>query len=1685
MELFSKYLKAKKKEDNFTDFFGRIEQRELRLKNIELHSQINSSTIKISSYFEKAIRKFPSLFEKNLKSFDECLSHLKKISIPNKCVCAGIIDAIPGWRCIDCSKYENTIYCNDCYINSKDLHKGHEVYYSLGSKGMCDCGNPDSLSIYCHEHCGPFVEQKQIDEYIQRSFDEKTLNNLTSFFDEFFLEFSKYLILTSKCKLFMDEIFDDKFNGNLNEKLNNEKKDVEFIKSNFKIVFQNLIYFLRLITKNNLGMLHLVSNYFLKNNLEAVKSEDEFKTVHRCIEIGKNDMKISFDTSVKQAHECKCPFFRHFFVNYRDNIKLKSEEDEKEFMFSFFHNLPSRYVFGILIYFLYNYMLYNYNSIMIYCRTQFYLEDIHELIAKNTTFIEDSTFILYRFMLKIMNKVNNEKISKKDECFFKITKFITLLIQDIKYYTKPKPRKLMTDKISYFKNIIDIICLFHNINKYTSIVPHPQHQDKSINLFLFSTEKFLLNLPELLNCCIDWTKIEALKEIYKYIIYKILNQEKEGIKQLKESEFSYHLGLYRAFSIFMNAFCFNYSFINKCTILESIDYFKNIFFESQEQIENFVDIIIKDYFKFFGFIFGIKNNYFKYYESSILFFTFYTEHNYYQSDLTLLKYLFALSEKNLDIMSYIKLSNIENVFSVFDKAFNLEINMDANNSNLDKEQSDKNKLDKSEDELNIISQWEILLEFLCFILKDDSSYYYKLINVYEEILSSKTKSDLFNAIINNNYAMEDLKNLLKEKFIQNIILQGNLIDAKELEKKINYYFLYLFKKNNNIYNETLNKLTNNKLNGETIMYYLKDEYLKYFDCDYFLLPKIKSAAQKYILDFKKDIVKTYNHHFYNHSKLTFEFYLKMYEKVLLNKNNLDLIIRIIDRLINNERILEYTENKSIRNGLLPVIFKYLQMFNTLNIKSFIEFKLENKTTINKLSELIQNLIAKNNKSNIIDKDLEEYAKEILNQFNIYQLIFEHYNGDLTKLNKFDYNTNILEQLKQNEHTKENNTTLISRENNPLNSDKKKPKSIKEKLKQKMKNKSNNFLKKIESDEEMIKIINEHINDLENMKNNNDETMCFYCRNSIKLNSFEEPFGKLGLYIKDLFYVNSVKATLREEFSKLELNDNENTVYEKALKMVYEQKFFRIISCGHYFHNSCFVKGCEKTADNLEFYCPLCLKYFNLLIPPLTLFHDKYSFLKSEKLKELFINEEDKEKLNEKDEKESKEGINLFNTTVINFLITINVLKRNIKNYESFLDNIYQYYKAYLTYFENIFYVKGTTFHKQQQIDNMKNFILSLRLFLHDSRVMNKFDVVIYIKETLLKIMNGPEEGRFLFKYYDSYIHYLNLFEKIIFSLQILFDYEELSKIFKYILYIFLPYYYFGFYFKNIIILKQKKELKEEQFIQKLNTEEFYKYLKNNNNQLLNNLKSFLQKFCFIRIISDYQNKNEEIINSLNELNLKDILSLINMQDLIEILPGLNNELYLVTVIEQLPKIFNSDEAFYKLFSKSLNFDNSINLIFENVKKYNTNLNYDITHELIIQFSPIKFNFIQLENNNFDLIEKYAEKKCNICGKIPKKALLCLICGEKVCNERNDKNDETIIHTIKCTGSYCIFIKMYKMKLIYITKDGGKLKLFHIYVNKNGNGAKGREITNEFNLNHEKMKLVMRNYLSKEFHFKND
>ena len=62
----------------------------------------------------------------------------------------------------------------------------------------------------------------------------------------------------------------------------------------------------------------------------------------------------------------------------------------------------------------------------------------------------------------------------------KIFLSIQNFISDIKHLSKPKMRLLMVDKTILIKKIIDIYCLFHNIEKYKSIFPHPGFQKKNV-----------------------------------------------------------------------------------------------------------------------------------------------------------------------------------------------------------------------------------------------------------------------------------------------------------------------------------------------------------------------------------------------------------------------------------------------------------------------------------------------------------------------------------------------------------------------------------------------------------------------------------------------------------------------------------------------------------------------------------------------------------------------------------------------------------------------------------------------------------------------------------------------------------------------------------------------------------------------------------------------------------------------------------------------------------------------------------------------------------------------------------------------------------------------------------------------------------------------------------------------------
>lgn len=327
--------------------FKNIENKPLLTKDNTYYQTVYKETKNLDLYLNESIKDFHKIFNINFNSFNDALNYLEINAIPNNRVCAGVIEIIPGWKCVECSKYENSIYCNKCYINSKHLHKGHTIHYLPSSGGMCDCGDPDTLTTFCPEHSGPHTNQNDINEYISKSFPKNILINLNKFFNIFFQKFSKYLMLLEQFDFFYEDKFKEHFgNNNQNDKnLIIEKEDIILLKNNFGIIFQNLLDFLRLITEKNLGMLYLVSTYFLTNHLSEQILEDEYYTTHRCIKIYENNIEIIYKE--KQSHICQCPFLRLLMSNWRNNI---TSEENESFLLSFSRNLPLRGAFCIIFF---------------------------------------------------------------------------------------------------------------------------------------------------------------------------------------------------------------------------------------------------------------------------------------------------------------------------------------------------------------------------------------------------------------------------------------------------------------------------------------------------------------------------------------------------------------------------------------------------------------------------------------------------------------------------------------------------------------------------------------------------------------------------------------------------------------------------------------------------------------------------------------------------------------------------------------------------------------------------------------------------------------------------------------------------------------------------------------------------------------------------------------------------------------------------------------------------------------------------------------------------------------------------------------------------------------------------------------------------------------------------------------
>ena len=216
-----------------------------------------------------------------------------------------------------------------------------------------------------------------------------------------------------------------------------------------------------------------------------------------------------------------------------------------------------------------------------------------------------------------------------------------------------------------------------------------------------------------------------------------------------------------------------------------------------------------------------------------------------KQDLNLLKYLFAMTEESINIKNILEISNIENVYDIFNKTFILNNNKEENTDKIEGNKQSKisyfskifntiksyfsfnvSKGDK-ENENKIVMQWSRILELIILIMKNDTTPLSTILTYFNEAISLQTKNTLFNCIKENKYLMEDCRNMLKERLVQIIIANGNLIDLEGIKKVIDNFYFLLFEKQE--FNNILNELTICKMNGEKKQYYIKDSCFKYLD----------------------------------------------------------------------------------------------------------------------------------------------------------------------------------------------------------------------------------------------------------------------------------------------------------------------------------------------------------------------------------------------------------------------------------------------------------------------------------------------------------------------------------------------------------------------------------------------------------------------------------------------------------------------------------------------------------------------------------------------------------------------------------------------------------------------------------------------------------------------------------------
>ena len=880
---------------------------------------------------------------------------LKSISKPNKQICNREIKrGEGGFRCIDCTLCSNAIYCTDCFNKTKDKHKNHNVLFKPYASGFCDCGDPNSSikESFCPEHQGPITNENDLMRYIKTCVDENKLNIINPILNNIFSEIIK--------------IISDIFNI---DKQNEEK---EKIKNELYNILDELIIFLTNLYENNLGLFYFVTLKFTENF--------PYETNHKCYKYDDKENKIiMIKENLVEKHICICPFFQ-VMINVLQLKKTKL--DSKSIFTLFIQNFKNNIITSIS--FVHSFA------------------ELHE--NKNLESFKGLGYqVLNPKLCEILyNGKNNEfleniflEIYEKTKKFLELKKYSDAsdLIVNLSWILGYLPTLNEFNKIcSYTKIhsiIIDTISLINNLNCFENKIKFNIYQRDGYLYHLLSCEMYSLQIVVQLSYLMDFDKTESIKYIFDKIITKLIDY-KNYKDSLLDKTFSPHISLIRFYSILLNKFCFHYSLNNNCDLLDSFQYFQNLYPKSKE-LNLF---LFKELITYFGFIIAQKYSYFVYYgEDMNLYYVNYfkREPNFIFPDFSLFKYLLAIPE----IQNYFNINNLDNIlnYSNIDNCNNFLLNFDKINFN-EKNEELNEEIKNNEKNLKYFNS---LIEFLLIILRDNLSMI-KCSFKYSDNFKMNYKDKIFEKLLLKEKI--NLENLIKNEIIHNIVGNKNLIKRENCLDIYNFYDheeemdINLI---NNLLKENCDEVS---FSNQLKQYSLKKQKFSIFDIDYIINGIERGNAINYTSEFQSNNYNILNTNIFNPLSIQEKLNNKIYNS-FFNDKNIENFINFYKIIINNNYPLLTDTFLFIYSKILCVYIKFYNndlneeikknLYNTINNnklegknKSYIEYIKQLLLPSVSISEKnIENKISNDKSKNIKDKYKKKFEKKIQSIDNKY------------------------------------------------------------------------------------------------------------------------------------------------------------------------------------------------------------------------------------------------------------------------------------------------------------------------------------------------------------------------------------------------------------------------------------------------------------------------------------------------------------------------------------------------------------------------------------------------------------------------------------------------------------------------------------------------------------------------------